>query len=278
MTDLTAHLHRALARILRPLARFCIAHGIAAAQFHELVKQAFVCAAQDAQTQAGERPTKARVAVMSGLTRVEVSRLWQAAGDGVSDAQDRVNYGQRLVSAWLREPDFCSDQGTPRALPLSGGAADFAELVRRYGANMPARAALDELESRGIVQVADEMVRLVSRSYIPAGLNPEKVLLLGIDGAALLGTLEHNLRPGTTPRFERKVSFRHLSAAGRQLLHQEGSVAGQELLEALDARLAPLAHDEPSAGTRHAGLGIFIFEEDDLPPADAHTPETGNDG
>lgn len=257
------YLSTALRRILRPLARFCLAQGVSAPQFYDLVKQEFVAAALEQKGRNGKRPTKSAVALATGLTRVEVSKQWDTHAEGDALAQARVNYGQRLVAAWVREPGFSHGQGDPRVLQFDAHEFSFAELVRRFGANMPPRAALEELLERGVVDCAGEQVRLLRRSYIPKGLSPEKVTLLGVDGAALLGTLEHNLRPGVTPRFERKVSFRHLSVAGVSLLKQRAEERGQSLLEALDAELAPYAEEASSGDTAHAGLGIYVFEEPD---------------
>ena len=257
----------AIRRILRPLVRFCLAQGVAAPQFYDLVKQEFVAAALEKKGRDGKRQTKSAIALATGLTRVEVSKQWDSHSEENAPAQTRVNYGQRLVAAWVREPAFTQGPGKPRVLVFDGDEFSFSELVRQFGANMPPRAALDELLERGVVSCEDDQIRLLRRSYIPEGVSPEKITLLGIDGAAMLGTLEHNLRPGATPRFERKVSFRHLNAAGVALLKQRAEEQGQSLLESLDAELAAFAVDEAGEDTAHAGLGIYLYEEPDNPPS-----------
>nr|MBV6630798.1 hypothetical protein [Oceanococcus sp. HetDA_MAG_MS8] len=269
MTGESRTLNLALRRILRPLARFCLAQGVSAPQFYDLVKQEFVAAALEKKGRDGKRQTKSAIALATGLTRVEVSKQWGSHSENDAPAQTRVNYGQRLVAAWVREPAFTEAPGKPRPLAFDADECSFAELVRRFGANMPPRAALDELLERGVVSDDGQYIRLLRRSYIPEGLSPEKVTLLGIDGAAMLGTLEHNLRPGVRPRFERKVSFRHLNAAGVALLKQRAEEQGQPLLEALDAELAKFAADEASEDTAHAGLGIYIYEEPDHPSSES---------
>lgn len=257
----------ALQRVLRPLARFCLAQGVSAPQFYGLVKQEFVAAALEKKGQDGKRQTKSAVALTTGLTRVEVSKQWPSSREDDAPAQTRVNYGQRLVAAWLRDPAFAKAPGQPLSLCFDGEEPSFSELVRRYGANMPPRAALDELIERGVVGCEGDSIRLLRRSYIPNDVSPEKITLLGVDGAALLGTLEHNLRPGVTPRFERKVSFRHLNPAGIALLKERAEEQGQSLLESLDAELAAFAVDEAGEDTAHAGLGIYLYEEPDNPPS-----------
>ena len=62
-------LHRALYRILRPMARLLLRNGIPFAEFAELVKRAYVDAAMEDFSGERKKPTDSRAAVMTGLTR-----------------------------------------------------------------------------------------------------------------------------------------------------------------------------------------------------------------
>lgn len=262
MDTLRAATRRALWRILRPLARFCLEHGVSAPELNELMKSAFVTEGQARLKRLGETQTKSRLAVMSGLTRPDVSRLWNWQPDDETAARSRVNYGQRLIAAWLREGEYRDAAGQPAPLPLSGPDS-FDSLVAQHGANMPAKAVLSDLLARGLVEERDGQVHLLSPSYIPRGPSAEKLMLMATDAAGLLGTLEHNLRGDAPPRFERKVSFRHLSPEGVELLQKAAATQGQSLLEELDRKLAPHARDRAKPGTAHAGLGIFFYLDTD---------------
>jgi hypothetical protein len=57
--------------------------------------------------------------------------------------------------------------GQPRDLPFDGPLS-FAELVRRYSGDLPARAVLDELLRVGIVAETSGLIRLLNRTgYVP---------------------------------------------------------------------------------------------------------------
>ena len=188
-----------------------------------------------------------------------------SAGFGTGDpkqARSRVHYGQKLIAAWIREPEFSQPQGGARPLAIEGPNG-FDELVTRFGSNVPVKACLNHLLERGLVELKDEQVHLLRMSYVPEGLSPEKLMVMATDAAGLLGTLEHNMRTDTTPRFERKVSFRHLKPEGVAILNQAAKTAGQAWLEQLDQALAPHACQDAEADTVHAGLGVFVYIDSD---------------
>ena len=181
---------------------------------------------------------------------------------------DRYNRGARVVSGWLRDPDFLVAEKQPATLAIEGPAASFSELVRRYSGDVPVRAVLDELARVGAVEhLADGRLRLSSRGYIPATGELEKIGILGVDVAALVSTIDHNLGcAGADARFQRKVAYDNLSEQAVVEFRPLAAEGAQTLLESLDEWLALRDRDvNPEAGgtgRKRAGLGIYYFEED----------------
>ena len=78
------------------------------------------------------------------------------------------------------------------------------------------------------------------------------------DVAALLNTIGWNIEQPAAPRFQRKVSFDHLTQAGVERLQAFAAESGMQLLKTLDAELVQHSTDE---GGEFAGLGIYVFSE-----------------
>jgi hypothetical protein len=239
-------------------------------QFAELLKRAYVEAAEEDFTVPGRKLTISRVAVLTGLTRKEASRLMQEETEvSESQARRRVNRAARVVSAWAVDVAFHDANGEPAELPFDASEGPtFARLVALHGADVPPRAVLDELLRVGaVVRLDDGRIHLVERAYIPAGDEAAKLEILGTDVADLIASIEHNLDPTATLRFfQRKVAYDNLPADYLPALRALLAERGQELLETLNDDMA--RHDRDVAAVtsnaprRRAMVGIYYFEDE----------------
>jgi len=66
---------RALNRLLRPLVRILYTNGIAFKDFTGLLKCVYIDVVGEDLVAAGEKPTTARIAILTGLTRKDVAEL-----------------------------------------------------------------------------------------------------------------------------------------------------------------------------------------------------------
>ena len=261
-------LQAAILRLLRPLVRILLRNGVPFAALAELAKQVYVDVAFKEFGIPNRKQTVSRVAVLTGLTRKEVQRLQHSAEQGDQAASAAYNRAARVIAGWVRDPEFADLLGEPAMLPLEGAGKSFAELVKRYSGDVPARAVLDELQRVGAVACDDDdQVQLLTRSYVPAADAGAKLHILGTDVAELIATIDHNLQStGPDLRFQRKVSYDNLPAEVIPKLKQLSGERGQALIEDLDAWMA--AHDRdatPSVsgtGRKHVSVGIYYFEED----------------
>jgi hypothetical protein len=269
-------LGRALLQILKPLARLLLRNGIAYAEFAEYARRAFVeCVYEDFAIE-GRKPTVSRAAVVTGLTRKEVRRL-MTEGEDTNSAESRAyNRAARVVTGWVRDPEFHDAEGQPAALALDDDAPQtrFGELVRRYSGDMPARAVLDELIRTGIVaETDDRRVHLLKRAYVPAGDDAQSLYLVGSNVGDLLETLNHNLSgQGPASRFQRTLSYDNVPEEALEEWRPIAAERSQALLEELDRILSRYDRDVSgeTAGTGRVrtGIGIFYFES----PFDAPQP------
>lgn len=257
-------LNAALARLLRPLFRLLLKYGISYGAFEELARRSFVEVAMQHAGFDGKKPSASRIAVLSGLTRKEVQRL--SAPDGRGPMPDQHNRAARVLTGWVRDPDFHDAQGQPSVLDAEG-TPSFALLVKRHSGDVPARAVLDELVRVGAVQsLPDGRIELLQRAYVPSRSDVEKLRILGADVADLIDTIEHNVQHGADdPRFQRKVMYRSMPASAVAPFRKLAARQSQALLERLDRWLAEHdldnPPDQPGLPRARIGVGIYYFEE-----------------
>lgn len=270
----TNPLHKALFRILRPLARLLLRNGIPFGEFSELVKRAYVEAAMEDFTDGRRKPTDSRAAVMTGLTRKEVKRQREilADEDAVPANRSHANRASRVVSGWVHDSVFQTRDGQPAILAFEG-AGSFTELVRHYSGDMPPRAVLDELLRVGVVAVDGQTgkIELRQRAYVPAGDSAELLQIFGEDVSDLIATIDYNLvssERGLQPLFQRTLTYDNIPPEIIERWRKHAAERSQGLLEDLDAWLGP--HDADMSGLgRHnrtgepvrTGISIFYFED-----------------
>ena len=234
----------------------------------DVVKQVYVDVAFREFGLPGRKQSVSRVSILTGLSRKEVARLRQLEPWDNDQVIQQYNRAARVISAWVREPEFHDASGRPATLPVEGEHKSFSELVRRYSGDMPVRAILDELLRVGAIeQLADDHLRLLARSYIPAAGEVEKLDILGSDVADLIATIDWNLRfPPDEAYFQRKVQYDNLPAEVMPTLRTLSAERAQALIEQLDLWMA--GHDRDvnptvqGTGRKRAMLGIYYFEED----------------
>jgi hypothetical protein len=255
-------------RLLVPLIRIYLRNGKAAKSFYDLVKRVYVDLAQQEFGIKGKRATVSRIAILTGLTRKEVQVLLaHPSPDDGSAEEEEYNRAARVITGWLRDPEFGDGRGHPAPLPLGGKRRSFTKLVKAYSGDIPVRAMLDELLHVGAVeQLTDGRICLRTRSYVPQKSAPEKLHILGTDTADLIATIDHNTYVAPhKPRFQRKVMYDNVPLEAAQEFEAIAAARGQELLEALDRWLSNRDRDvnpaSKGAGRVRTGIGIYHFED-----------------
>jgi Family of unknown function (DUF6502) len=141
---------------LRPalihLALFLIDQGITAGELQLAVAEVFVKAAASRARMKNGRVNQSRVAAMTGCTRTEVRRLVGPMQKRDTTTED---YGvRRALVGWSFDPEFKTKSGSPKRLPLRGGYGSFSRLAKKYSADIPPKATLDELKRINAVDIS----------------------------------------------------------------------------------------------------------------------------
>lgn len=255
----------AVTRLLRPLVTIMLRNGIPCGVLEETVRWTYADVAMREFGLTGKKTSVSRAAVITGLSRKEIVRLQQIIHPDEAAVSQQYNRAASVITGWLRDPRFHTPAGEPADLNLDG---EFADLVKSFSRDVPARAVLDELRNVGAVEIlSDDRVRLLTRAYIPHTDDLAKLEILGTDVKFLLNTLDHNLVcPAGAQLFQRKVIYDNLPAEVLPALHAQASRDAQALLEILDKHFSTHDRDINPAvkgtGRKRAGVGVYYFEED----------------
>jgi len=262
---------------MRPLVRILVRNGVSYGEFAELLKSIFVDAAQDVLQLADSRQSVARLAITTGLTRPEVSRLLEQTEAEAEALFGRLSRVGRLLTGWHHDSDFTGPYGIPYEVPFEGprGKRTFCELVRRYTGDVPAAEMLDELKRIGVVlDLGNGFHRVLARSYIPSAADPAKFHAMSVAFTDLAKTLDQNLRPDEDHKlFERRV-WAPNGVTPSDALEFDSLVKdrGQQYLESLDDwltdRETKARKADPKTKVR-LGVAMYMF----VRPADAATGE-----
>ncbi len=255
----------ALLRILRRLIRVLLRNGITYSEFSEYARRVYVQTAWEDFPIEGRKPTVSRVAMVVDLSRKEVKRLLESPLEISLDEEQRYNRAARVLTGWLRDPDYCDAFGKPRALSLEDPENGFPALVRRHSGDIPARAILDELVRVGSVHIDDDHAILIQRGYTPRGDDAQMLHIFGTDVSDLIETIDHNLLHQDMTFFQQKVSYDNVPLELVEKWRALAAEQSQGFLESLDGRLSRLDRDAnpriKGHGRVRTGVGIFYFEE-----------------
>ncbi len=267
-------------RLLRPLARILLRHGLSSYDFARMANIAFVRAAGDILREQGKPVSFSRVSAITGLHRHLVSDIVnspeEAAPDPATDKDYRRNRLARVLSGWFESPSYTDPDGRPRQLPMDGPEPSFASLVRAFSGDIYPRIILDELlEAGAATVVADGSVRALARRYTTGGAEPEALEHLGSTARDVFSTLEHNLGKPTEARLydDRVVSVKLDRSAlplFRRLLRQRGAAFLEDIEGWVDEHEKGHSQD-----TVRAGVIVQMFVDAEAETREGLTKQRG---
>ena len=261
-------LSAAVLRLLRPLVRVLLNHGMSYGSFAKLARKAYVEEGFEHIARSGKRPTISSAAAVTGLTRKETKRLRDAAEGKEVDSTQRYSRAIRVISGWVNDERFHDSKGEPALLPFEGETGSFAALVKEFSGDIPPAAMLSVLQASQNVTSVDGRVELLERAYIPMATPVDKIDILGADVAELVATIGHNLEAPPDQRFfQSKVSNNGVSAEGLSEFRRLSNQKSQELLEEYHSWLSQHQVDTSAVDSEEApayvAVGIYYFEHSD---------------
>jgi hypothetical protein len=244
-----ASTERALSILLDALAFELIQLDITPGRVSEILRTSFVKAgATLSRRKSSGRPHIARIAAVTGLSRLEVKRIIDAKykhDDVRGEQEPRV---LRVVRAWQGSPPYAKSIGKS-PLKVSGRHPSFESLCKEHSGDIPHMAIVAELKSRGLVRVT----RQRGQDYIALNLRSRLTNSKSVDTLQFVAALFDSVVREDQVLVKQ---MQHVSVP-RNLAptYFENSVA--ERMSALVEQLQIDPDQHRHRGTRRDGLDVF---------------------
>jgi hypothetical protein len=267
----------ALRQVLEPLATLAVQRGLPYAPVEELLRRAFVGAADAAHPDMLAHRKVSRLSTTTGINRREVSRLMKVLRDAQASRHlPRRSLASEVFAHWVSDARYRDRHGEPRVLKRQGRAPSFESLALAITRDVHPRSLLDEL-LRLKLAVHDrerDTVELVRDAFVPSGDRVRMLQYLGHNvGDHVAGAVANVLSDGQR-HFEQAIYADGLTEASVREAWQHIGELWRGLLAALVPALEnKVERDRPLEGATHrVRLGLYTFDEDTAPAAKTPQP------
>ena len=220
-------------------------NGVTWQEFEEAGKEVFVQVAREDYGIKGRPTNTARVALITGLSRREVTRV-----KGVllgERAREEAVPGRisQILSGWHLDPAFRGAGGLPAVLPVSGEGPTMESLLRQCAGDSPYGAITKELVELGLVERTAKGYRVLAREYIRSPSDPDLVRQASAALHDHAETIAYNVdaRRAGPARFERMATHRAVPPQHQRAFEGYLQREGQAFLEKIDGWL--ISHADP---------------------------------
>lgn len=260
---------KACRHLLVPVVRLLQRSGITWAEFAELGKEVFVDVAGTDYGLQGRPTNAARVAMITGLSRREVSRVRKTMAGFEKPKPSPGSSIAQILSGWHLDPDFLDANGSPAQLSANGGGgAPFATLLKRYAGDTPHGALTKELLKLELMaEVEPGVYEVRAREYLRSSLDPDMLRQVGVALHDHGMTLTHNVDSERTepPRFEGMATSPRIAAQHADSFRKYLDERGQAFLEEIDAWLDKHQVNEADFSKSESvrlGAGVYLIHDE----------------
>lgn len=243
--------------LLAPIIRLLSSVGFGYKDFAETAKTVYVEVAIAEDRRRGRKTSLSRVALISGITRREATRLRDVITSEPAIYADFATSISNLLHAWHTEPRYM-DGGGPRELPLEGDDS-LEALIQRHRGELDANALVRELVRLGLVEVRPGFARARANRFITRPLDALSLQHFSCVIHDVGRTAGANVLGYGGRRFERRVvAYRDPEEAAELRLFIEERIG--HLFDELRNSLQP--DNAPTAGGRRLGFGAYRIDDD----------------
>jgi hypothetical protein len=255
-------------RVMRPLARLLLRHGVTYPAFSAALKRVFLEAAQAELAGRGMSQTDSAVTLLSGVHRRDVRNLTRGPAPrraAALEAREPLGLVGQVVARWLSEAAMLDADGAPRRLPRSGAEPSFDSLVASVSSDVRPRAMLDEMLRLGVASEDDDGVALLADGFAPRQGLAESAALLAANlhdhAAAAVANLQ-----GDANFVEQAIYVDQITADSADALHRAAAMAWKLALKTVmrqaQTRFDTDAATAAAADRKHrARFGVYFFSE-----------------
>jgi hypothetical protein len=265
-----------LAQLLQPLARLCLAKGMAIQTAEEVLRRAYVNAALHATGEPDNPRLTSRLSTMTGLTRREVDRL-RAMTTPTQPTTRSV--ATEVLTYWATQSDYVNKKGKPLRLARTGDAPSFEALAASVTKDVHPKSILADMVRLGLVihHEKNDTVALSKDMFVPQGDWPQLVGFMGTNvGDHLQASVDNVLGDGRE-HFEQALLADELSHASLQSAKALITAQWRELLTQLGPQLQALMDQDRALGrerTQQLRIGLYTYMRamQDAQPGPDHQP------
>jgi hypothetical protein len=191
-TSSTAAAEAALARLLDVLASILLPLDVTPSRLAQLARTSFVKAsASGERVRSSGRPHIARIAALTGLSRVEVKKIVDAEFLTSHLEPEHAPRALRVLHAWQRSNTYAR-RGRPKSLRITGASPSFESLCKQFSGDIPHKVILDELKRRRLIRLTKRNSRVTPCSIKGRGASEPGSLASIEYASALLASLSRN--------------------------------------------------------------------------------------
>lgn len=256
-------LRDAVAGLITAIARLGVGRGLPYAAVDEMLKRAFVQAADAAHPGLLPHRKVSRVSTATGINRREVTRLMQREEAPRSRSR---SLAAEVFTHWRSQRPYRTDGGEPRVLPRQGPEPSFETLAQVVTRDVHPRTLLDELCRLGMASwdAEADTVALSFEVFVPKGDRVRMLGFLGDNVGDHLRAAVANVLGEGPMQFEQAIFASGLSWESIESMRPLISAQWQQLLAtlvpALEARVAADADQQPAPEGR-LRVGLYTYRE-----------------
>lgn len=259
-------LRDAMTKLLRPLVRLLLQHGVQYRELTEVIKRVYfdVGLAQLKKTNA--KTSSSQLAVLTGLHRKDIAEFM--AQDENAPIAETPNAGAAIIADWLTRKSYQDASGKPKVLPysLEGRGVSFSTLVESVSKDMRPRVYLEEFIRLGLVrQDEDGLLYLQGDAFVPKEDFRAKVDFLVRNLGDHFSASSANMASNKPEHFDRSAFHGSLTpeavAELRAFVDKEGMTLLKEFYRRAEAQGAHSSKSDKPA--QRVTLGVYLYSEDE---------------
>ena len=265
--DMKSATLKAFRLVLRPLVRILLRSGVTWKEAADICKATFVEIATKDFGLHGRPTNISRTAILTGLSRREVSRLRNTLDHEEAVGLGHINSATGVLSGWHLDRDFLDGSGTPKVLPFDGEGHTFTSLCRKYAGDFAPITMCRELTRVGGIKTEENgNLRALMRYYLLAPMNPDALVRSGSALQDLGNNLNYNLtrKAHGASRFEGRATNANIKASDIETFNTFLETESMIFLERVDSWLT--VHEPPKNSRRNSkvvrlGVGVYQIQD-----------------
>ena len=250
-----------LEQLLNPMAKLCLAKGIAIQTVEEVLRRAYVQAATEDCAGLNTSRLTSRISTMTGLTRREVARLQTQVAPGLPQTR---TVATDVLTSWASQSEYVNKKGLPIRIPRTGEAPSFEALATCVTTDVHPKSILADMLRLGLVthNEKNDTVAVVDAIFVPKTDWPQMVGFIGTNVGDHLHASVANVLGNGDQHFEQSLLADELSQESLEAAKSMITAQWRDLLTQLGPQLQALMDKDKALGrdkNQQLRIGLYSY-------------------